>query len=157
MAIVIDSFEKYQKALDLHEWGQVFLSLWQILESITLQTEQIDMRDVVNRTTNLIATKTPYIKDLLEALRKTRNELVHRGQFDEEKGLREVGYLKAIVERAINSLLSRKEDIPTKAELTTFYESMPRGNSDLKSRRKVMGYVLRKRKIIRAFINLSLS
>jgi len=146
LAIVIDSFEKYQKALDLHEWGQVFLSLWQILESITLQNEQIDMRDVINRTTNLIASKAPYIKELLEALRKTRNELVHRGQFDEEKGLKEVGYLKAIVERAINSLLSRKDDLPTRAELSIFYESMPRGNADLKSRRKVMSYVLRKRK-----------
>ena len=78
LMIVVDAFEKYQKALDLQEWSQAFLSLWQILESITLQTEQIDMRDVINRTDNLVSQKNRYVKDLLEALRKTRNQLVHR-------------------------------------------------------------------------------
>lgn len=146
LAVVVDAFEKYQKALDLHEWGQAFLSLWQILESITLQTEQIDMRDVINRTDNLISKKNIYVKDLLEALRKTRNQLVHRGQFAEESGLKEVGLLKSIVERAINSLLSHKNNLRTKSDLSIFYESVTRRNSDLQKRRKVMGYVLQKRK-----------
>ena len=43
-SIIVDAFEKYQKALDLQEWNEAFLSLWQILELITLQDEKVDMR-----------------------------------------------------------------------------------------------------------------
>lgn len=146
LSIIVDAFEKYQKALDLHDSSQVFLSLWQILESITLQAEQIDMRDVINRTDSLIVQEDKYIKNLLEAFRITRNQLVHRGKFTEDKGLEEVGLLKSVVERAINSLLVHKDHLRTKNDLRVFYESVARGNTDLKNRRKIMGYVLRKRK-----------
>ena len=145
LSIIVDAFEKYQKVLDLHEWSQAFLSLWQILESITLQTEHIDMKDVINRTDSLIVQKDKYVKHLLEVFRLTRNQLVHSGKFAEDKGLEDVGLLKSIVETAINSLLVHKNNLRTKNELRIFYESVNRGDTDLENRRKIMRYVLEKR------------
>ncbi|MGD8404423.1 MAG: HEPN domain-containing protein [Anaerolineales bacterium] len=145
ISIIVDAFEKYQKALDLQEWSQAYLSLWQILESVTLQDEKIDMRDVINRTNSLIVQNGKHIKDLLESLRVTRNQLVHRGRFTEDQGLEEVGHLKYIVERAINSLLGHKQNLRTKNDLRVFYENITRGDTDLENRRQIMRYVLQKR------------
>jgi hypothetical protein len=70
---------------------------------------------------------------------------VHRGKFSEDQGLEEVGLLKSVVERAINSLLAHKNNLRTKNELRIFYENVNRGDTDLKNRRKIMQYILEKR------------
>jgi hypothetical protein len=123
MVIVIDALMKYQRALDLDDWGLAFLSFWQALERITLQGRHISMKEVVARTDALISSKDHYERDLLDALYATRNRFVHAGRFVDEGGLDEVGLLKSVVDAAISALLSRRDELGTESALKEYYES----------------------------------
>lgn len=144
-SILVEALEKYGQALDTAEWRLAFLTFWQILELITLQTENLKMQDVLNRTNTLLQQhKISY--DLLTALVKTRNKLVHQGHFPDLQGVKEVNLLKSVVESAINILYNRLDDLPTTRKLALFYEYAPKSDVEILDRQDVLNYILHGRK-----------
>ncbi|MBC8273862.1 MAG: hypothetical protein H8E40_02680 [Chloroflexi bacterium] len=144
-AILIDALEKYGEALDAFEWRLAFLSLWQILELITLQSSaNLNMKTVKSRVWNLL-NQDPLMKDLLNALYETRNSLVHRGLFPDEEGLREVNLLKHVVERAINALSLLTRTCPTRASLERYYELTSKNDAELADRRRLIRSICQRR------------
>jgi hypothetical protein len=145
MAVLIEALEKYGEALDTSEWRLAFLLLWQILELITLQTsEKLNMNTVKNRVISLL-NQDRLARDLLSALYRTRNSLVHRGSFPDAEGPREVSLLKYIVERATNALFSLLRTCPTKASLQRYYELISASNTELADRQRLTRNILRRR------------
>jgi hypothetical protein len=140
LSLLTGALEKYGEALDTIESRHAFLLLWQILELIALQSS--DMNTVKNRIINLLG-QDPTVRDLLSALYRTRNLLVHRGSFPDEQGLREVNLLKYIVERAINKLFSLIRICPTKASLERYYQYMSANDAELTDRHRIIGYLRR--------------
>lgn len=143
--IIIETLDKYGEALDTFEWRLAFLTLWQILEVIALQSdENINMNKVKNRII-LLLKQDPLVRDLLEAIYRTRNSLVHRGSFPDEQGLREVNLLKYIVEISINALFSLSRMCPDKASLLRFYEYASSNETDLTDRERIIRGIRRRR------------
>jgi hypothetical protein len=91
--LLVEALQKYGRALDTDEWRLTFLELWQILELLTLQSnEQLNMKQVLSRI-NCLLNQNELIKDLLAMLYETRNRLVHEGHFSHRRGLEMVRYL----------------------------------------------------------------
>jgi hypothetical protein len=145
MGIFVEALEKYGEALDTFEWRLAFLLLWQILELITLQSsENLNMKAVKGRVNSLL-NQDRLSRDLLSALYKTRNSLVHRGSFPDEEGLTEINLLKHIVEGAINALFSLLRICPTRANLERYYEHISAGDTELADRRRLIRNILWRR------------
>jgi hypothetical protein len=145
VGLLIEAIEKYGHALDSFEWKLTFLELWQILELITLQSsEQFSMKDVTNRI-NCLLRQDQFSQDLLSALYKTRNDLVHKGHFPYRNGLEEIGLLKSITERAINTLFGKLKAFPTKGSLARYYEFAPKNKRDLSESLKAITVIQRQR------------
>jgi len=148
MLLVIDTLRKYGQAMDTVDWQQAFMSLWQILELVALQTAgEVNMKDVASRIANLLRLKPKEpMRDLLDCAVQSRNELVHRGRFSED-GLREVNYLKVVVDWVIDFLLSRRfrEDFPTMKRLKTFYAYATTPDTDLREYRQAIDSILHRR------------
>jgi hypothetical protein len=144
--ILIEALEKYGQALDTFEWELAFLLLWQILELVTLQSaENLNMKTVRNRASALLGQRARE-RDLLAALYRTRNSLVHRGSFAEEDRLGEVNLLKYIVEEVINVLFSLLRICPTRASLQRYYEHISASDSELADRQRLIRNIRRRRK-----------
>lgn len=147
MRLVIDALRKYGHAMDTADWQVAFLALWQILELVALQTAgYVNMKDVANRIANLLALKeNAPERDLLDVAVQSRNDLVHRGRFSED-GLREVNYLKVVVDQVISFLLSpRFRAFPTTKRLRAFYAYATTPATDLRVRGQVIDRILRQR------------
>lgn len=129
MGLVLDAIDKYGRAIDAIEWYEAFLWLWQILELVTLQTENIRMDDVVGRL-KVIHKYDLLWSDIFDALKDIRNEFVHRGQFS-QSGMHEVNFLKVAVENLIFWLIDATKNLPTRKHLEWFYSYAPRGDADL--------------------------
>jgi hypothetical protein len=144
--LIIDALQKYGQANVTNEWRLAFLLLWQVLELITLQSsEQLNMRTVISRVTILLLQDTK-TADLLSALYETRNQLVHKGNFPEERGLEEVSLIKNVAERAIVQLLSKQKNLPTISSLQRYYDHASSNKTDLSDRSRVINLILRDRK-----------
>lgn len=147
MLLVIDALRKYGHAMDTADWQLAFLALWQILELVALQTAgYVNMKDVANRIANLLALKeNAPERDLLDVAVQSRNDLVHRGRFSED-GLREVNYLKVVVDQLISFLLSpRFRAFPTTKRLQAFYTYATTPEADLRECRHIVDRILRQR------------
>jgi len=74
--LLTESLEKYGQALDSTEWRLSFLTLWQILELITLQSsDELNMKQVVSRTNGLLRQDQlagDLLLALIEAFRRMR-------------------------------------------------------------------------------------
>ena len=147
LSLIVEALQKYAQAHETNEWRLAFLLLWQILELITLQSsEQFTMRNVISRI-GILLRHDPKAADLLSALYDTRNEFVHQGNFPDEQGLQEVSLVKSIAERAINQVFSRAKKLPTKASLQRFYDNAGTNDSELSDRQRVIGVILRERRL----------
>ncbi len=144
--LLVEALKKYGRALDTDEWRLAFLELWQILELLTLQSnEQLNMKQVLSRV-NCLLNQEQFIKDLLMMLYGTRNKLVHEGHFSARKGLEKVSLLKYVVERTINAFFGLLEDIPDKNGLVKYYNYLPLGDSELNARNQVISIIQAQRK-----------
>lgn len=144
--ILVEAIALYGEALDAFDWRHSFLTLWQILEIITLQSEDnLSMKTVRNRVSGLLYQQGLF-KDLLDASYQIRNSLVHRGSFPDESGLEEVNLLKIIVERSINRLFSLVRVCKTKESLERYYQHIFMPSSELTDRRRIIRNILDTRK-----------
>ena len=143
--LLVESITKYTKALDTTEWRLAYLSLWQILELLALQSaEQSNMKIVVNRIDTLLR-QDQTARDLLQTLYFTRNALVHQGAFPDDRPLEEVNLLKYIAERAINSVFSHSRTLKKIDGLARFYDHVSYGDADLIERQRVIKYISQQR------------
>ncbi len=143
--LIIDSITKYKEALDTTEWRLAYLSLWQILELLTLQSaDQINMRIVINRI-NILLRQDQTARDLLSTLYSTRNALVHQGTFPDERALEEVNLLKYIAERSINSVFAHSRTLKNIGSLARFYDHASSSDADLIDRQRVIKYISQQR------------
>ena len=142
--ILLDALEKYGQALDTTEWRLAFLTLWQILELLTLQGEGIQMKNVVSRVHNLLK-RNKLFDDLLKVLLTTRNSLVHRGQFPDLQGLEEVGYLKSIVESVIDAIFAELDELPDIRSVELYYEFVSRSDADIQKQEHILKYIQERR------------
>ncbi|MBC8448741.1 MAG: hypothetical protein H8D78_13420 [Chloroflexi bacterium] len=142
--MLVDILCKYGQGLDTPDWQSAFLFFWQILEIAALQsqTDIINMRKVIARTYNLITGgKTDLLlKQLLECLKRTRNELVHLGKFPEE-GLHQVNLLKSVVDRVIDALLTKLDDLPDRRSLEVYYRCVTLNNAEIETQRRVIDFI----------------
>jgi hypothetical protein len=144
--LLTEALQKYGQAHETNEWRLAFLLLWQVIELITLQSsEQLNMKQVINRAAILLNKDTKDIH-LLSALYETRNELVHKGYFPDEKGLEEVSLIKNIAERVIGKLFDKVKKLPTISSLQRYYDHASSGDSDLSDRSRVINIIIRDRK-----------
>jgi len=147
MLFVVDALRKYGQAMDTVDWQQAFLALWQILELVALQgAGNINMKKVAKRIANLLELKQNEPgRDLLDFAVQSRNDLVHRGRFSED-GLREVNYLKVVVDWVIDFLLSpRFRAFPTMKRLESFYAHATTPDTDLREHRLAIDSILGQR------------
>lgn len=125
--LLIDVLLKYGQAMDTADWRDAFLSLWQVLEGLSLRNVfSVRMKKVPSRIVNLMGVRPPLRslkKDLIDSLAKSRHLLVHQGRFSEE-GLIEVNLLKGIIEEAINALFALAKRFPTLQSLQDFYTNV---------------------------------
>ena len=145
--LIIDTLIKYGQAMDTIDWRNAFLALWQILENLSLNTveKNLKMTDVASSINHLIGRRDTLYEDLLGSLSETRNKLVHHGTFS-ENGLLEVNLLKSVVDRAIRNIFVRVKDFPSKESLGEFYIHGTRNNFELKIRRDTINSILRLRR-----------
>jgi hypothetical protein len=123
--LALDSLALYGKAMDTADWEFAFLSLWQSLEGIAAENEDVKM-DVICRRIAALLGNGDEVADIADALRRLRNLLVHRGVFSAH-GVRIVNLAKWLVEKCIEALADLSSEFSTRVELQQFYAfaSMP--------------------------------
>lgn len=140
-ALLVEAIRKYGQALDTVEWRFAYLELWQILELLTLQSEeQLNMRQVRGRVFNLLS-KDEFVRELMVMLSDDRNVLVHEGKFPEDSSLEKVSLLKYIVSRTIHALIDLLDDIPDRNTLKILYTYLPERISELKKHSQVISLI----------------
>lgn len=138
--ILIDCLKLYNYALDEIERGYTFLHLWQILELIALKEPSgISLEKVKNRI-KAIYKSNPVISDVLDALFRKRNQLVHEGKLS-NFSLEDVNQIKLIAEGCINFLFSHVNKLKNKEGLHDFYENITQSESRLKRKITVLKYI----------------
>ena len=120
--LLINMLLKYGRAMDTADWSDGYLSLWQIIEALTLVKDfRVEMKKLPQRMVNLIGFRdTILYKDLITGLAESRHLLVHEGRFSEE-GFDDFQMLKHVVEMGIEALFQRAKDFPTRQSLEDFY------------------------------------
>lgn len=140
-ALLIEAIRKYGQALDTVEWRFAYLELWQILELLTLQSEeQLNMRQVRGRIFNLLS-KDEFVRELMIMLSDDRNVLVHEGKFPEDSSLEKVSLLKYIVSRTIHALIDLLDDIADRSTLKILYTYLPERISELRKHSQVISLI----------------
>jgi hypothetical protein len=143
--LLVEALLNYGQGLDTTDWQQAFLSLWQALELLTLQSKAaINMKVVTNRVCLLLGQRG-VDRDLLNSLVDTRNDLVHKGRYPEMGGLDEMQFLKAVVERTFSVLFSWSSTLRRTGDLEALYSKLGASNANLARDRKLAGAVLRRR------------
>lgn len=141
--ILLDILRRYGRGLDTPDWQAAFLLFWQALEVATLQDENnVNMDTVVKRVHNLIVGRKDdrRLKELLHCLRRTRNELVHLGEFDEE-GQAQVDLLRQVVDRVIGSLFAKLDQLPERAHLEAYFRYVTEGDATLGAHRGAIEFI----------------
>ena len=140
--ILINCLTLYSYALDEIEPGYIFLNLWQILELVALKEPKgIPLEKVKDRIKSIFRDNTR-ISDVLDALFRKRNRLVHEGQLG-NFSLRDVNQIKGIAEACINFLFGNVNKLKNKEGLNDFYESIRQTNERLDKKIAVVRYVKR--------------
>ncbi len=138
--VLIDCLKLYGYALDEIERGYIFLSLWQILEIVALKEPGGISLDRVKSRIKTIFRNNVVISDVLNAVFRKRNQLVHEGKLA-NFSLEDVNQIKGIAEGCIQFLFSHVNELKTKAGLRDFYENLNLDNSKLQKKMAVLRYV----------------
>jgi hypothetical protein len=129
--LLLAAVNKYGEAMDAIEEKLMFLSLWQILELLSLRSiENLNMRKTINRIKILLGKKET-LKDLIEVIYSSRNIFVHEGIFPDDRGIEEVMYIKQIADVSLSSFFSLVQKYETVNELKSHYIYATKSNSEL--------------------------
>ncbi|MHA1832446.1 MAG: hypothetical protein ACTSV7_00525, partial [Candidatus Baldrarchaeia archaeon] len=137
---LINCLTLYSYALDEIEPGYIFLNLWQILELVALKEPSGVSLNKVKDRIKAIFKDDPTVSDVLDALFRKRNRLVHEGQLG-SFSLRDVNQIKGIAEVCINFLFNHVNKLKNKAGLNDFYENIRQNKERLDKKMAVLRYV----------------
>jgi len=141
--ILIESLLRYNYALDEYIHGSTFIYFWQILEYITLKhLYDITEKDVCNRvkTITMIAGVSELWRDLVDAVYKKRNYLVHEGRIS-DYAMDDINVIRLICQFAIDSLFYFTKKFETKEKLDFFYRNYSLNRKDFRRRKEVLRYI----------------
>lgn len=119
-SLMINVLLRYGEAMDTANWRYAFLSLWQVLEAVSLQSKTA-------KRVGVLIEANPLYTDLIDVLAQSRNLFAHQGEFSEE-GLREVNFLKIIADLAIDAFFDYAERFPDRKSLKGFYKHATKHN-----------------------------
>jgi len=141
---LISTIIRYNEGLDGNITGTSFISFWQLLEIIALGDYYSPMseKEVSNRIGVILNDET--MRDLLNALRDRRNDLVHDGLIS-EFDLQDVNFIKLCCEHAILFLLDNIDSFEDEPSLDLFYKLSDKNDTDLARERKVLEYLKKNR------------
>ena len=135
-------FLRYNNALDVIDFSNSIVNLWSILEYLT-NTDK-GYSQTISRTSFLYA-DYKIVQHFLEALRDTRNKIVHSSERDaREEAL--VYQLKYFVENLLSFSLFNHFKFSSREELGNFLD-LPKDNSALKKRLKIIKSGLKYKKV----------
>lgn len=142
--VLQDGILLYNSALDSYSFDTAFIKLWATLELLT-GTNPKDSYDTTIKRTKFIFKNVEIENDLLEILRKCRNDIVHRGYMDGQRQTL-LDDLKLYVESLINFLLWDVQELKSFEEIKTLLDSSPNrqglllGERDLKNKLKINSF-----------------
>lgn len=121
--LVMTAFRRYARALDDTRYESSFLSLWGILETLTLtQYEHYD--ETIARASSVFV-DPEYIRCLLVALRSERNDLVHaNAEFEDPEVY--LYQLKSVVDGLLFYWLGAARSMKSEDEVRMFLRLPPR-------------------------------
>ncbi|MGB5529920.1 MAG: hypothetical protein WBQ32_08115, partial [Ignavibacteriaceae bacterium] len=126
-------FLRYNNALDIIDYSNSIVNLWSILEYLT-NTDK-GYSQTISRTSFLYG-DYKIVQHFLEALRDTRNKIVHSSERDtREEAL--VYQLKTLVENLLSFSLFNPFKFSSREELGNFLD-LPKDNSALKKKLKII-------------------
>ncbi len=123
--IIADGLRLYAQALDANRHHRIYLGLWQCAEAITLVADHQGSGEKacarLAKFTRDWECDTSVMIDVLKALYKIRNEIVHRGIYD-DLDLDDVNLIKNCCESALAWLMVNAKRLTTRARLERYYE-----------------------------------
>jgi hypothetical protein len=140
----VDSLIKYVHALDTVDWPDAFLTLWLVLENLSLSSlsARLKMDEVCSRIKNLLGLSDVLHKELVDAVVETRNTYVHLGKFSKD-GFMEVQYLKIIVEWALSNFYTLLDRFADKKSWEEYFSLISLNPSILEKKRKTVDSVIK--------------
>jgi hypothetical protein len=149
----VDSLVKYVHAMDTIDWRDAFLTLWQVLENLSLSpiSSRLKMDEVCSRIKNLMGLTDLLHKELIDAVVETRNSFVHLGKFSDD-GLMEVQYLKMIVELALSNFYVLSEKYCDKHSWEEYYSLVSLNESVLDRKKKAIESVIQLKHDAKAYL-----
>jgi len=130
----------YARALDSADLFKVYLSLWGLLERLTLTSER-DGHDVTARRASFVWNRPKYQRQFVNYLRTMRNEIVHRGEFNQPvKEL--IDPLRFSIEQLMRFWILNPFRLKTSDEFSSFFDLSP-ARADLQKEIRLRKYALR--------------
>ena len=125
MNIFIDALEMYGRAIDTNETRLSFLFFWQILEKLTLKTNSLPEKEVINRVSEILNFDQTH-NDYLLVMYHSRNSLIHESHFPEDNhfAINEVGHIKSIIDIFIEKMFDIVVKYPSLDKLSEYYRSI---------------------------------
>jgi hypothetical protein len=122
----------YQQALDCTSYPDAYLALWQLLETLTLNTPG-EKSVVDRRLSTLLSIDSGLRKDILEVLPYFRNKYVHCGIFPENSKTL-VLILANFADHSLRKMFDLSEHLSTKSELDAYFVYSSTGDSVLREK-----------------------
>lgn len=139
--IIIKAFYLHNDALDYYDkkWHS-FLSFWQILELITLsEIDNLKQDETGRRIVSLFKEKDPY-KDIIDVLRKKRNNFVHASKLKEFTS-NDVTMIMGITQASLLFLINNAKKFNENEDLTFFFNQINTENDKLKGKAILLNYI----------------
>ncbi len=142
-SILADGLRLYVQALDSNRHYRIYLGLWQCAEAITLVADHHGSGEKARTRLAKFARDwncdTSAMIDVLRALYKKRNKIVHRGIYD-ELDLEDVNIVKNCCESGLAWLMVNAKRLTTRAQLEAYYECSELNHSDFDAVEKAVKF-----------------
>lgn len=149
LSLVGDGLRLYAQALDSRTPALTLLGLWQLAETLTNSERHGGQTDVVVNRIAWHGTRNGLVgsgyRATLTRLARTRNDIVHRGIFNEIDD-EDINLLKLACEHALLWLLSVKRDLPRVSHLEHYYRLREINYAELGAVSDVVGFIRHERK-----------
>lgn len=142
VALIADALRLYSQAMDAPFDYGCFLSLWQMIEVVTLHHSFKEVCPRLRKLLRSLEQSMGYgdLSEVLREFREKRNALVHKGiHFDIDQ--EDVNSLKLLCELALQWLISHRNDLKTKRQLEYFYEWATKGDAEIEAIEAALAYV----------------
>lgn len=146
--LVIDATRLYIQALDASLYHQCFLGLWQCAESLTLGAEdKANGKRVCSRLATFAQrwkVDSVGVVDVLKALYRKRNDVVHRGMYD-QVSIEDVNFLKVFCESALVWIMQKASRLRDRKELDRLFQFQGLNTAEFTSLERAVTFARKER------------